>query len=525
MLSIGALGAGVAAGLLATWSSRQRGQRSFATGRAAWAEGPGRAETPPFAPDPDTIRDLGMQTLELLCRHFGQLPDKPVKANVKPGELAAQFEQQAPTSGSPFQEILQKVEQRVLPGATHWQHPRFMAYYPASTSVPAVLAEAVIAAIGSVGLQWSANPIATELEVVVMDWLAQLLGLGGDFLHKSGKGGGLLQNTAGEAIANVMVCARVRKHRQLHPSMDWSESFYADSSKLVVYMSDQTHFSGPKACRVAGLRTHTVPARFLDGNYRLHPDDLRKAIAEDKAAGLVPCALQLNYGSTNTCGCDRAEDFEAIAKEEDLWVHIDAAYAGPAWMLEEHRADAAAVARVATSVNANGSKWFLCGFDSAFLWVRDRKLLTSVFSATDIFMAAAESGIYNPEFKDWSVPLGRRFRSLRIWLVLEYFGTDGIKAYLRQSVEQANWLRAKLDAHPKFEQPARNKMGLICLRLKSGGTDTDELGSVLLAAGFLVYPSKIDGQPALRVALGGARTSQQDVEALWQEIRQFAERL
>lgn len=356
-----------------------------------------------------------------------------------------------------------------------------------------------------------------------MDWLAVLLGLGGDFLHRSRKGGGLIQNTAGEAIANIMVCARVRKQRQLHPELSWEESFYADSSKLVVYMSDQTHFSGPKACRVAGLRVRSVPARLVEGNYRLSSEDVRRAMAEDKAAGLVPCAIQLNYGSTNTSGCDDAAEFEGLVREEDLWLHVDAAYAGPSWMLEEFRADAAAISRVATSVNTNGSKWFLCGFDSAFLWVRDRSLLTSVFAATDIFMAPADdAGVYAPEFKDWSVPLGRRFRSLRIWLTLEYFGTEGLKRYLRSTLGQAHWLRARLSEHPEFEQPVHTRFGLVCLRLRRGGAATEALGAHLLSAGFLVYPSKIDGQSALRVALGGARTGQKDVEALWNEMRVFA---
>eukprot|EP00419_Tripos_fusus_P032689 CAMPEP_0172771182 /NCGR_PEP_ID=MMETSP1074-20121228/190132_1 /TAXON_ID=2916 /ORGANISM="Ceratium fusus, Strain PA161109" /LENGTH=460 /DNA_ID=CAMNT_0013607079 /DNA_START=131 /DNA_END=1511 /DNA_ORIENTATION=+ len=423
------------------------------------------ATIPMTSVDRETLQELGQQTLDMLGKYVGHLSELPVRAERKPGELAKQFPSSPPTTPTEFRRILAKVEEHVLPGITHWQHPRFMAYYPSSSSVPAILSETIIAALGVVGLQWSASPIATELEVVVMDWLAKMLGFDGAFLHRSGKGGGILQNTAGEAIANIMVCARVRKQREINPDAAWEEAFYADSSKLVVYMSNQTHFSGPKACRVAGMRVHTIPARLTDGNFRLHPADLQAAINSDRAAGLVPCALQLNFGSTNTCGLDNAAEFEGIAAEERLWVHVDAAYAGPAWALEEFSADAAAVSRVATSVNVNGSKWFLCGFDSAFLWVRDRRLLIDVFAASDDFMAPAEDGIYNPEFKDWSIPLGRRFRALRIWTVIEYFGTDGIRSFLRAAIEQAQWLRDRVDAHPSFAQPVRTRLGMLCIRL------------------------------------------------------------
>lgn len=474
--------------------------------------------------DHETLQDLGQQTLELLGRHLSRRPTLPVRPDVKPGDLARQFASVPPSAPTAFAEILRKVEERVLPGVTHWQHPRFMAYYPSSSSVPAILSETIIAALGTVGLQWSASPICTELEVVVMDWVAHMLGIGGDFLHTSGRGGGILQNTAGEAIANVMVCARVRKHRELDTNAAWEDAFYADSSKFVVYMSDQTHFSGPKAVRVAGMRSHQVPAQLVDGNYRLCRSDLQKAINEDKSAGLVPCALQLNFGSTNTCGLDDAAEFEDLAAKERLWVHVDAAYGGPAWALDEFRAYAEAVSRVATSVNVNGSKWFLCGFDSAFLWIRDRRLLVDVFSASDSFMASAGDGIYNPEFKDWSIPLGRRFRSLRIWSVIEYFGADGLRSFLRAAIHQADWLRTRLDAHAAFDQPVRTRLGLVCIRLANSDSRTQALGEHLQASGFLIYPSKVEGRSILRIALGGSSTGQEDVESLWAHMVTFAQK-
>lgn len=479
-----------------------------------------------------TLKALGLQTLELLSEHVQHLHSKPVKPKIEPGQFAKRFDSFPPEKPRAFADLLDKVKADILPGVTHWQHPRFMAYYPSSGSVPAILAETVIAAIGSVGLQWSANPIATELEVVVMDWLAHILGLGGEFLHMSGKGGGILQNTAGEAIVAIMVCARVQKHRKLNPSLSRDEAFYQDSSKFVVYMSDQTHFSGPKACRVSGMRVNSVSARLVNGNYRLCCDDVRAAIEKDKAAGLVPVAIQLNYGSTNTSGCDDISEFEELVKVEDLWLHMDAAYAGPSWALEEFRGEVAAVNRIATSVNVNGSKWFLCGFDSAFLWIRDRRLLTEVFAASDVYMPASGDSIYAPEFKDWALPLGRRFRALRIWLVIEYFGVEGIKLFLRRAIAQADWLKAKVDAHPSIEQLVQTRFGLVCLALTGAAGEGAEgvaniasLSEHLQEAGFLSYPSSVHGKAILRVALGGSATSQEDVETLWEEIQSFLKKI
>jgi glutamate/tyrosine decarboxylase-like PLP-dependent enzyme len=492
-------------------------------------------QTPPGTKiDPSELREMGIATVELLEKHFKGLrdcPARPEHGNLKPGDLAKKFTSQAPEDPAPdFHKILKDVEGKVLPGVVHWQHPRFMAYYPSSSSLPAMLSETLIAGIGAVGLQWSSNPIATELEVVVMDWIAQMIGMGGDFLHTSGKGGGILQNTAGEAMVVVTVAARIQKQRELLAAKppdqrmvdeDLDEAaYYADSSRLVVYMSDQTHYCGPKACRVAGLRCRKVPARLVNNNFELFPEDVAEAIAADRAKGLIPCIMWLNHGTTNTCGADvQVEGFGELCKREGMWLHIDAAYAGPSWALPEFRHYGEAAAKHVDSLNLNGSKWFLCGFDSAFLYVRDRQKLVSTFSATDVFMAKSDESIYNPELKNWAVPLGRRFRALRIWAVIEYFGVSGIRAYLRQAIEQADWLRAKIDSMPELlEQPIRNKLGLVCFRIKGDDSLTESLSKACLDAGFVVYPSKLEGKSIVRVALGGPATECQDLEALWKIV-------
>ena len=307
---------------------------------------------------------------DLLCLHFKGLRSKPCQPkDLAPGDIARAFGSSAPTAARSFDCILSDISSVIFPGLTHWQHPRFMGYYPSTSSAPAILAETLIAGAGVVGLQWASSPAATELEVVVMDWLARACGIAGDFLHTSGVGGGLIQNTAGEALVTVYIAARcvcymqvacmlaacclyvaaymfhvrcraclphvrcmlhvacrVRKQRQLlfgaRPGEALGEekreeSFYADSSRLVCYMSTETHFSGVKAARIAGMRHVRLKPRLnsADGSYGLDADDLRRQIEEDIALGLVPTLVQLNYGTTNTSSVDSVAAIEPLVRE------------------------------------------------------------------------------------------------------------------------------------------------------------------------------------------------------------------
>ena len=333
-----------------------------------------------------------------------------------------------------------------------------------------------------------------------------------------------------------MVAARIRKHLELQygvtsiqPSASELETMYwRDSSRLVVYMSDQTHFSGPKAVRVAGMRLHQIPAKLLaDGNYGIDADDVKAAMARDRAQGLIPCALQLNSGATNTSGHDDLASFAGFAAAENIWLHVDAAYAGAALILPEFRQSSLTIQAIADSFNFNGSKWFLCGFDSGFLFVRDRRWLKLVYAASGDYLAqVSEEDVYNPELKDWSIPLGRRFRALRIWMVLEYFGVQGIQAYLREGITQADWLRAEIDQSKDFVQFVRTDLSLVCLALADTTPAlTDAFLEHLEALSdhgrhFLLYPSQLRGQRFLRIALGGVETQMADVQILWQACHQ-----
>ncbi len=321
-----------------------------------------------------------------------------------------------------------------------------------------------------------------------------------------------------------MVAARVQKQKAEHSELPLEDLYWQDSSNLVVYMSDQTHFSGPKAVRVAGMRLHKIPARMLPhGNYGITADDVREAMKKDRDRGLTPCALIINYGSTNTSGYDDLASFLGFREQEDVWVHVDGAYAGASLILPEYRERSLLIQELATSFNFNGSKWLLCGFDSAFLFVRDRKLLKAVYAAGGDYLArTTDEDIYNPEFKDWSIPLGRRFRSLRIWMVLSYFGAEGIKAYLRQSIAQADAFRRKIDASGVFKQTVRTEWGLVCFHLDTNDNLKNErfLQRLDELSGhgekFLLYPSLLNGQRFVRLALGSVHTQDEDLNYLWE---------
>ena len=483
---------------------------------------------PPLAGDMALFQEQAKDVLDYIETHFRGLSEAPVKPTLKPGDLAASFPEEAPRSPVDFSGIMNDLGSKIAPGLTHWQHPKFLSYYPSASSVPAILGELLVAAFGSVGLQWSANPIGTELECVVMDWIGKMIHAPADspFLHSSNKGGGLIQNTAGESLVVVMTAAKLLKHKKASPELAKTKRdalFYQDSSSFVIYMSDHSHFSGIKAVRVAGMRVHIIPAvKLSNGNYGITASMVAAAMKEDRQAGLIPCGVQLNYGSTNTCGFDEIESFHGFSGEHDVWVHVDAAYAGASWILPRFRQQARCVQDISDSFNFNGSKWFLCGFDSAFLYVKDRRDLTDVFSATgDYLDSRGGDSPYCPEFKDWSIPLGRRFRSLRIWLVLQYFGQEGIRRYLETAIHQADWLRGKIAASHKYNLVVTTNLGLVCFGLEHPES-TNDFVEHIQKLGFLLYPSALEGEPIVRVALGGIRTSQEDVEGLWRAMDEYS---
>jgi len=495
---------------------------------------------------------------DLLSKYFECMSRNPQHHLVTPlkgfrrGKAAESFASCPPEIGKrqlekedPCGALVRQVETNIMPYLTNWNHPNFFAYYPAANSVPSVLADTLIQGFNPIGFSWSSSPISTELEVVVMDWIALLIKLpsSSPFLHRSGIGGGLIQNTAGESMFAVCAAAKFKTQKRLFIEEQGKEMeeegittttslgqdereeiFYRDSSNLVVYMSDQTHFTGRKAARLNNMRTRVLPAEKRNGNFSLRASTVKQAMDEDRKKGFVPCLVLLTYGTTNTCGFDDLGEYHKLSKDEkDVWIHLDAAYAGASWILPDIPTPPL---ELCNSFNFNGSKIFLCGFDSAFLFVKNRDWMKDCFSESGEYMdqSPGERTIFDPEFKDWGVPLGRRFRSLRIWMVIEYFGAEGLREYIQKKIDSAQWLGEKIDQSSHCEQVVKATLGLVVFRATIGKNRdemTKSLGNFLNQKGFLLYPSQVEAKTVLRVSIGSVLTELKHVKELWDAIECF----
>lgn len=498
----------------------------------------------------DALEKFGCQAMKIIKEHINSLPSQEViPLSLKPGDCSKLFPDTVPEDGVPMEQLLDEVKTKIFPNACHWQHPQFYAYYPAATSTPAIISEVLVSSIGSVCLQWISNPIATELEVLVMDWMCKMIGVGGDFLHTSGKGGGMIQGVAGEAILNIISCAKYQKVKEITHGEDAkiseddrNELFFSELiPKLVVYMSEDSHFCIPKACRINGVRFRKLATTMQeDGNYGLSASTVTTAIEDDMKIGRIPCAVVLNYGTTNTCGYDPVGEYKELVEKYKIWLHVDAAYAGPSMILPEFQEKIAKpLTEIATSFNFNGSKWFLSGFDSAFLYCRDKKLLIQTNSITGDYMHQVKEDdgsdihnpakVYAPEFKDWSIPLGRRFRALRIYMVLFHFGVKGMQKFLRNGIALGDHMRSKLSEHPQhFGFPIKGDLGLICFQVLNKEKKPDKertigLAEYLRSKNFFLFPSVLKGESIIRVASGGVLQTTAHIDGMLKLIMEYVQ--
>ncbi|MEA2194516.1 MAG: aromatic-L-amino-acid/L-tryptophan decarboxylase [Solirubrobacteraceae bacterium] len=459
---------------------------------------------------PDEFRRHGHDAVEWVAAYMEALRDLPIVSTVKPGEIRARLPAAAPEEPEPFDALLRDLDEIVLPGITHWQAPGWFAYFPANTSGPSILAELVAAGLGAQGMLWATSPALTEIEAHVLDWLVDLLGLAPHFKTAVGPGGGVIQMSASDSTHLVHVVARDRAVRD-----------GAAIDRLVAYGSSQAHSSVERGARVAGF-SHM---RLLDVDeaFALRADALREAIAQDRAAGLVPTIVTSAVGTTATGAVDPVAAVAGIAREHGLWHHVDAAWAGSAMLCEEQRRHQAGAER-ADSYTFNPHKWLFTNFDCNVLWVADRAPLIASLSILPPYLrnAASESGDVI-DYRDWHVPLGRRFRALKLWWVLRSYGAAGLRQHLRAHIALAAELGRRVDEHPRLERVAPVSFALVCLRHTDGTAATDALAAAINAHPDLyVTPSVIDDTRFVRVAVGQTHTTADDVERLWQAIADAA---
>ncbi|KAJ2847888.1 hypothetical protein IWW36_003621, partial [Coemansia brasiliensis] len=417
----------------------------------------------------DEFRKYGKEVVNTVADYYDNVNNMKPFPEVEPGFLFKQLPWEAPFQPESFEAIQQDIETKIMPGMTNWQSGNFYAWFSSSSSFPAMLGEYYSLMFNIIGFSWIGSPAATELEILVMDWLAKLLGLDKRYLSLNvdgtmNKGGGSIQTTASESLVACMVAGREMMFDRLRKNGMSEDEIDQHKYKLVAYVSDQTHCSGEKAANILGCKVHIIQS---DSSFRLTKQALHKAIREDKSNGLVPFFVCGSFGTTNTSAIDDLNGIADVAEAEHLWYHVDAAYAGAALACPEFRNLAHGIERV-DSLNINPHKWLLTNFDCSALWVADSTYLEKGMCIKREYLPQNEGNTMAREFSNWQIPLGKRFRALKLWFVMRMYGVSGICSHIRSHVEQAKWLERQLMENGNFEIMAPVVFGLVVFRINPG---------------------------------------------------------
>lgn len=474
--------------------------------------------------DPEEFRKQAHQMVDFIADYYKQIETYPVLSQVQPDYLRNRLPGTAPYHPEPLETILTDVTNNIIPGMTHWLSPNFFAFFPATVSTAAFVGEMLCTSFNAVGFNWLASPAATELEMIVMDWLANMLKLPKSFMF-SGTGGGVIQNTTSEAILVTLVAARDRVLRAKGTDA---------IQKLVVYCSDQTHSTFTKAAKLAGISPLNVKAipTELGTDFALSPVLLRTVVEADVAAGLVPLYVCATVGTTSTTAVDPLESLADVASEYGMWMHVDAAYGGSACICPEFRHYLDGIDRV-DSLSLSPHKWLLCYLDCCCLWVKNPSLLVKALTTDPEYLRnkASESDSV-VDFKDWQVGTGRKFKSLRLWLVLRSYGVANLQSHIRSDVRMAKMFEGFVQSDPRFEIVVPRWFALVCFRLNpfswAGSGYTEVLNRKLLewvnSTGRLYMTHTIvGGVYLLRFAVGATLTEEHHVVAAWKLITEGAD--
>ena len=466
----------------------------------------------PLHMTPEQFRQRGHEMVDWIAAYYEKIASYPVLSQVSPGEVTQSLPTHPPHAGVPFQEVLSQFERTVLPGITHWQSPNFFAYFPANSSGPSVLGDLLSSALGVQGMLWATSPACTELETHVLDWLAGMLGLPDTFLS-SGTGGGVIQDSASSATLCAILAARERV-----TNFETNES--GCRQNLVAYTSTQAHSSVEKGVKAAGIGRRNLRLIDVDATYAMIPEKLEAAILQDQQAGNVPFFVCAAAGTTSSLAFDPIPEIGAICRKHGLWLHVDAAMAGTAALCPEFRWINRGL-ETADSFVFDAHKWMFTNFDCSCFYVADRETLIRTLSVVPEYLRnqASDSGQVF-DYRDWHLPLGRRFRALKLWFVLHHYGVDGLRLHIRRHVEIAQQLLRWMQADQRFEIMAPAPLNLICFRLIGPDQPNEELLRRLNASGKLYLShTKLNGKFTLRMCVAQTNTEIQHVQAAWEQIR------
>ena len=465
---------------------------------------------------PDQFRQYGRAVVDWIADYYERIESFPVLSRAEPGQIRASLPPEPPRQGEPFDAILKDVDDLILPGITHWQSPNFYAYFPANASGPSMLGELLSAGLGVQGMLWATSPACTELETHVLDWMAGMLDLPAGF-RSDGAGGGVIQDSASSASLCALLAARER-------ATGYASNERGADGRIVAYASTQTHSSVEKAVLIAGIGRQNLRLIDVDDNFALRPDLLARQIRQDRESGLVPAFVCATVGTTSSNALDPLPEIGALCREEGLWMHVDGAMAGTAALCPEFRHLQEGL-ELADSYCFNPHKWMFTNFDCDCFYVADRAALIQTLSILPEYLRnkATESGAVI-DYRDWQVPLGRRFRALKLWFVIRHYGVEGLQYHVRRHVALAQEFARWVEADPRFELAVQPPLNLVCFRHVGGDPVNQRILDRLNAGGelFLTH-TRLHDALTLRLCVGQTHTEARHVEAAWRRIRQAAE--
>lgn len=471
-----------------------------------------------FHMDLETFRRNGYATIDWLVEYFNNIESYPVLSDVESGDIRSKLPHKPPLKGESFDVMLQDISDLILPGITHWQSPNFFAFFPANISPPAILGELLSSGLGVQGMLWATSPACTEVETHMMDWLIAMLDLPNKFTSRN-NGGGVIQDSASSATLCALLAARERI------TQGASNKRGCDGS-LIAYTSCQAHSSIEKACMIAGIGSENLRKIDVDKYFAMRPDKLAEQIQQDKASGLKPFFVCGCIGTTSSLALDPIPEISQICKEHGIWLHIDAAMAGAAAICPEFRFINEGV-HEADSYTFNPHKWMFTNFDCNAFFVADRAALINALSILPEYLRnqATETGAVI-DYRDWQIPLGRRFRALKLWFVIRHYGIEGLQYHIRRHVELAQmfaqWVRESEDFNLVVESP----LNLVCFSHRAGNEFTERLMHYVNDTGKMYMThTKLNDIFTLRMSIGQTYSEIEHVEKAWDLLQQASAKL
>lgn len=464
---------------------------------------------------PDDFLDNGRAVLEWIAEYYRNVESYPVLSKIAPGQIRDALPDEPPERGEPFEHILEDINKIILPGITHWQSPNFFAFFPSNASFPAMLGELLSAGLGVQGMSWATSPACTELETQVLDWLAGMLDLPEKFTSQ-GTGGGVIQDTASSASLCALLAARER-------STGYRSNEMGCDGSLTAYTSTEAHSSIEKAVKIAGIGGANLRMIETDGTFAMHADALAARIAEDRRGGKTPFFVSATIGTTSSNAIDPLPAIGRICREEKIWLHVDAAMSGSAAICPEFRRSHEGM-ELADSYCFNPHKWMLTNFDCDCFYVADRAVLIKTLSILPEYLKnkATESGAVI-DYRDWHIPLGRRFRALKLWFVIRHYGVEGLQHHIRRHVALAREFARWIEESESFELAVTPPFNLVCFRHRGGDEFNEELLRRLNESGGLYLThTRLNGRYTLRFCIGQANTEELHVRRAWERIQETA---